>query len=164
MIGDRASIHYRGYADGTLFCDTHVQGKPTEFIVGSGSLLPDIERVVSDMQIGETVVVDIPPERAYGLYDEALIEAVPEDELPNSESLPLDKYVVFETAGARIRVKVLKKEEGFIYLDHNHELAGKSLRFEVTLEGVKVESAIERELHPAGCACGCDRLKGALSN
>ena len=163
MVGDNALIHYKGYADGALFCDTRTGKGPVEFVVGSGSLLPDIEKTVSDMTVGETTSVEIPAERAYGIDDEALIEVVAESELPNADALPVGEYVVFETAAARIRVKVLKKENGFVYLDHNHELAGKDLRFDITLVDIKVDSAIERELHPAGCACGCDKLKESLA-
>lgn len=44
-----------------------------------------------------------------------------------------------------------------------HELAGKDLNFDVTLRKVIVKDAIEREKHPAGCACGCEALKAQLA-
>jgi len=36
------------------------------------------------------------------------------------------------------------------------------LIFDIELVGTVVEDALEREKHPAGCGCGCDRLKESL--
>ena len=60
------------------------------------------------------------------------------------------------------RIKVVKVEDGMVYFDLNHEFAGRDLRFELELVEFIQESYIERELHPAGCGCGCELLKESL--
>ncbi len=64
--------------------------------------------------------------------------------------------------GDQVFMKVLKIEEGNVYLDFNHELADHDITLEIDLIAVEAKDAIERELHPQGCACGCDKLKEAI--
>lgn len=42
------------------------------------------------------------------------------------------------------------------------ELADHDITLEIDLIAVEAKDAIERELHPQGCACGCDKLKEAI--
>ena len=101
---------------------------------------------------------------AYGLYDESLVERVPIASFPHADELPVGHYIVLGAPESALRVKVLKIEDGFVYFDHNHELAGQNLNFDVTVRKIVVENAMERELHPADCACGCHKLKEQLQH
>ena len=162
--GQKVVVHYVGTLDdGSEFDSSVRREEPLEFIVGSRTMLPAFERVVGDMEPGEERTVRIPAEKAYGPYDESLVEMVPVDAFPHAEQLPVGEYIVLSIVSEPLRVKVDKIENGCIFFDHNHELAGRDLTFLIRLESVRHESAIERERHPAGCACGCDRLKKALS-
>ena len=80
----------------------------------------------------------------------------------HARQLPVGSYIALSTPAGTMRVKVLKIEDGLIYFDHNHELAGKNLHFDIQLIAVDQESAIEREKHADGCACGCGKLKQSL--
>lgn len=161
--GERVRVRYTGILDDeTMFDSSALRGEPFCFVVGAKTMLPAFEQAVSEMEIGEVRTVRIPADKAYGAYDGSLIEAIPEQSVPDAEGLPVGGYIVVSTAAGSARVKVAKRENGFVYLDCNHELAGKDLTFCIELVAVERESAIERERHPAGCACGCDRLKRSL--
>ncbi len=163
-IGQKVKIHYKSSLEsGEVFDNTFLRGEPVEFTVGSKTLLPGLESAVCDMQVGETKTVFIPAIQAYGLYNENLIEAVPYDEIPNADKLPVGKYIEVRTPKGNVRVKVAKIEDDLVYFDYNHELAGKNIIVEVLLYSVENESAVEREMHPVGCGCGCDRLKKSLA-
>lgn len=163
--GRRVKVHYTGKLDdGTVFDSSVQRGEPLEFVVGSHQVLPGFSRAISRMGIGEKRTVRLSSSEAYGVYDESLIEAIDARDIPEADRLPIGEYVTFSSPSGVLRVKVLKIEGDKVFFDHNHEFAGKDLTF--TLELISVygdyESAIEREKHPAGCACGCDKLKKAL--
>ena len=55
---------------------------------------------------------------------------------PNAENLEVGKFIVIETPAESIRARLIKAEEGWLYFDRNHELAGEDLLFEITLVDV----------------------------
>ena len=163
-IGEEVRIHCRGaLSDGRVFCDTYGAGEPLSFVVGSKTLLPGIEKAVLDMEVGEALHLEIPAHAAYGDYDETLVEKVPLASIPDADKLPPDGYIVVEIGGEPVRVKVVKLPDGTVLFDHNHELAGQDLVFDIEYLGLVEESAVEHEEHAPGCACGCDRLKQSLA-
>lgn len=162
-IGERVRVDFEGRLDdGSKFSSSYLVGEPFEFVIGSETMLPAFEKAVTEMQPGEERTVRIPAAEAYGEYDTALIESVPAASFPHADQLPVGQYIVLGAGESEMRVKVLRVEDDQILFDHNHELAGEDLTFDIKLLEVVHESAIDRELHPAGCACGCDRLKQAL--
>ncbi len=159
-IGEVALINYSGYLDdGREFESNRRSGEPLEVKLGSGRLLPLVEKTICDMNLGERKTIRLEPEQAYGTYDEDLVITIPKDTLPNAESLPVGDFIEIKTDGGVIRAKVLSVDSGSIVLDCNHELAGQAVSFDIELLSIIHEAAIDRELHPAGCACGCDKLK-----
>lgn len=162
-LGERVRVDFEGrLKDGAKFSSSYLVGEPFEFVVGSHQMLPAFERAVVDMVPGESKTITIPALQAYGEYDESLVEEVPVAAVPNADKLPVGGYVVFNTADGEMRVKVLGVRDGKVLFDHNHELAGQDLVFDITLLEVVHESAVEKEKHPVGCACGCARVKHIL--
>lgn len=122
--------------NGAEFSNSYLVGEPLQFTIGEGVMLAAFEDAVQSMSVGQEVHIEIPCEQAYGRYDEAYIERVPMSLFPNSMDLPLGKYIVVETPEESLRARVLKKEDGWVYLDRNHELAGEDLLFDIKLVGV----------------------------
>lgn len=162
--GDCVVVEYRGKLDdGTEFVSTKAQGAPLEFVVGSGVMLPDFELAVMGMNTGETRSIHIPVDHAYGQRDESLLITMPATQLPNGESLPVGAMLGIQTPeGEVVRVRVVDVDDNEVVLDCNHELAGCNLNFDITLVDVETETAMEHELHPQGCTCGCERLQESL--
>lgn len=159
-IGEVAQIHYSGRLDdGREFESSIRAGSLLEVKLGSGRLLPAVERIICEMNPGDRRTVRLEPEQAYGAYDEGLVISVPADRLPNAAALPVGEYVEVRTDAGTVRAKVVSSDSETVVLDCNHELAGQAVTFDIELVAIIRESAIECELHPAGCACGCDKLK-----
>ena len=132
--GKKVRIDFVGkLANGAEFSNSHLVGEPFEFVIGAGVVLPAFEAAVRALEVGQSASVRIPSKDAYGPYDESLIERVPASLFPNAKDLPIGKYIVLETPDESIRVRVLKLENGWLYMDHNHELAGEDLFFEIEL-------------------------------
>jgi FKBP-type peptidyl-prolyl cis-trans isomerase 2 len=162
----KVKIDYIGTLDdGTVFDSSIDRGAPLEYVVGARQVIPGLDKAVSEMSIGETKRVHIPAKEAYGVYEASLVERVPVASFPNAQSLPFGQYIVLSTPSGQMRVKAVEIKDDQVYFDHNHELAGKDLNFEVTVLHVYGESGsnIEIEKHGKGCKCGCDKVKEALA-
>lgn len=164
-FGEKVRIHYRGtFDDGTEFDSSYQHGEPLEFVVGGGHMIRGVDRAVQQMGVGERRTVHVEPADGYGEYREDFIERVPCELMPNWEQLPLGQPIGIKTQSGRdIQVTCLKVEDGMVFLDHNHFLAGKPVDFEIEVLEVVRESAVEREKHGQGCACGCHEFKDAIT-
>lgn len=130
--GDKVSIHYTGtFEDKTVF-DSSEGGDPLEFTVGDKGLIDGMNKAVRGMKVGESKTATIPPEEAYGPYDEKLVFEVPTKNLPPgiTAGTPLR-----DPQGGMVLVKEVNGEKSF--LDANHILAGKTLIFEIKLVSIQ---------------------------
>jgi FKBP-type peptidyl-prolyl cis-trans isomerase 2 len=149
--GQKVKVHYAGtLADGTEFDNSYKRGEPIEFVAGVGQVVPGFDEAVLSLEMGEKKTVNIPAAQAYGVYDEARVEVIPFDEFPNAQELPVGQYIVVpsDDSGGYERVKVQKIEDGQIYFDFNHQLAGKDLTFE--LELISVEDIVAPDVPAPG--------------
>lgn len=155
--GSKARVHYIGtYDDGTEFDNSYKLGETLEFVVGGGHMITGFDRAVADMEPGEKRSVRIEPAEGYGEWREDFVEQVPCGYIPNWEELPLGEPLVLQAQnGQQIQVVCLKIEDGVVFLDHNHFLAGKPLNFEIELVEVLAPGSFELEEHDSDCDCGC---------
>jgi peptidylprolyl isomerase len=80
--GDNVKVHYTGKLDdGTVF-DTSEGHEPLAFAVGSGQVIEGFDEAVLGMTVGETKVVHIPVEKAYGERKEEMVMEVPVEQVP----------------------------------------------------------------------------------
>jgi peptidylprolyl isomerase len=132
--GDTVRIHYTGtLSDGSTF-DTSAGRDPLEFTLGSGQIIPGLERAIPGMTVGEKKTVEIPASDAYGDRNPDGIQSVPRDQVP--EHIPLDPGTQLQVQtgdGRTLPVTVAEVTEETVVLDANHPLAGKDLTFEVEL-------------------------------
>ena len=130
-------VHYRGTLDdGTEFDSSYSRNEPLTFTIGAQQMIPGFEAAVVPLEVGEEVTVHIPAADAYGEYDENKVQKLPKDRIPNVDNIPVGEYVMLSTPVGPIRVKVAKVDDENVYFDHNHELAGKDLNFEIKLVSV----------------------------
>ena len=71
--GDTVKVHYSAKLEDGTVCYTSKFRQPVELRIGSEDLLPRIENSIIDMKIGETKIIKIPPEEAYGPRREDLV-------------------------------------------------------------------------------------------
>ncbi|GFH62666.1 MAG: FKBP-type peptidyl-prolyl cis-trans isomerase SlyD [Candidatus Desulfovibrio kirbyi] len=131
--GNTVRVHYTGtLADGTVF-DSSRDRDPLEFVLGKGSLIPGFEDAVEGREIGETVTVTVPSDKAYGDMDPELVFTVPRAQVP--EHIPLETGVPLQLSNEQGQMDVTITEVGAdeITLDANHPLAGKELTFEIEI-------------------------------
>lgn len=132
--GDTVRIHYTGtLADGSTF-DTSAGRDPLEFTVGSGQIIPGLDRAIPGMNVGETRTVTVPAAEAYGDRNPDGVQSVPRAQVP--DHIPLDPGTQLQVQtgdGRTLPVTVTEVTADEVVLDANHPLAGKDLTFEVEL-------------------------------
>ncbi len=137
---DRVKVHYKGsLQDGTVF-DSSENRQPLEFTIGQGMVIPGFEKGVVGMCEGDTKVISIEAEDAYGAYREDLIGVVDKSRIPDDIDLKIGMVLqVRSPEGGVTNVVVSAITDNDVTLDMNHPLAGKELLFEVTL--VEIQKA-----------------------
>ena len=133
--GDKVKVDYVGkFEDGMVFDDSAKHGKPLEFEVGAGQVIPGFDNAVMGMKKGEKKAVEIEPKDAYGEHHAEMIMKVPRDMLPkDKEPKPGMMMVVGTPDGKRFPAVINEVGEKEMVIDLNHPLAGKKLKFEITL-------------------------------
>jgi FKBP-type peptidyl-prolyl cis-trans isomerase len=67
QAGSRVAVHYVArLKDGVQVDDSHARGRPTEFVVGHGMVVPGFEQGVVGMRAGGLRRITVPPSLAYG--------------------------------------------------------------------------------------------------
>ena len=135
---------YKGtLSDGTVFSQSE-EGKPLEFLVGAGTLIPTLEKGLLGMKVGEKRTIQVKAAEAYGEYDKSAVQRMPRKQFPRDLELKVGGQYQFNSPGGPIVVTVTALDDVSVTLDFNHPLAGKDLTFEVTI--VKIRAATKEEL------------------
>lgn len=132
--GDKVKIHYTGYLkDGTVF-DSTVKEGPIVFTTGEGVKVPGIEKAIVGMKEGDVKSVHVAPADAYGEHKQGLVSVVDRTKLSGDITLKLGMKLKARTStGIMKDVTVCDISDSSITVDANHPLAGKELKYEITL-------------------------------
>ncbi|MEZ4672390.1 MAG: peptidylprolyl isomerase [Anaerolineae bacterium] len=112
--------------------------EPLEYLHGAENIVAGLEAALEGKQVGDRVQISVPPEAAYGEYDEEEVDEFDRDEIPGSENLELGMIVEVEDEDGYIyEGSVVEMTDGSIFVDFNHPLAGKTLDFDVTVVALR---------------------------
>lgn len=150
--GDRVSLDYVGrFEDGTVFATSkrsvaeehglvdadHDDGEwtPLSFTVGAGEVIEGLDDAVLGMATGEEATVTVPPAAGYGQYDEERVREYDADtfEAMVGEPPAIGRHVEAENG---LHGDVTAIADDTVQVDFNHELAGKTLVFDIRIREV----------------------------
>jgi peptidylprolyl isomerase len=86
------------------------------------------------MKIGESKTVTIEPKDAYGERDEKKLLPVKKTDIPDADQYQIGMQVMSQNGQV---FKVYKVEKDELVFDANHELAGKTLVFDITIKNIQ---------------------------
>jgi peptidylprolyl isomerase len=145
--GDRVKVDYSVSLPGGDPFESTRNGTPIEFTVGSGGVVKGFDNAVIGMKAGETRVVTIPPEDAYGPYQQSLVNTLDTESVRNTLAelnqtgnlgridFPDGPVYIWRTENNN--TGYLRFTNGTTpettTVDENHPLAGKDLVFEITV-------------------------------
>jgi FKBP-type peptidyl-prolyl cis-trans isomerase 2 len=131
--GSKVKIHYTGTLDdGTVFDSSENHGKPLEFEVGAGMVIPGFEKGILGMKKGEEKNIKIKPEDAYGNPNPGLVKKIPRQHLPPEPEPKKGMMLALRTPdGRQIPAIIAEVTDEDVTIDLNHPLAGKTLNFKI---------------------------------
>ena len=132
--GDVVQVHYTGkLADGTVF-GSSVGREPLEFTLGAGQMIPGFEQAVLGMKVGESKIVTIPANEAYGPRLDDLILEVPRENLPSGKTPEVGQQLGMNRPDGGVSTGTITGvSDNTVTIDTNHPLAGEDLTFEIEL-------------------------------
>ena len=135
---DTVKVHYTGrLEDGTIF-DQSPKDRPLQFIIGRGEVIVGFDEAVEGMYQGESKLVTVPCEKAYGKSKPELLETVERSILADKVDLQVGGQLeITNHDKTTFRLMVREVTESHVTLDANHPLADKDLTFDIELIEVK---------------------------
>jgi FKBP-type peptidyl-prolyl cis-trans isomerase SlyD len=123
---------------------------------GYDDIFPMIEEAVQGKKIGESVVVKMQPDDAFGEYDAELVQMEPRSAFPKELQVGMQFEGVPEGSDDDdiLIYRVTEIADDKVMLDGNHPLAGMALVFTCTVTAVRPASAEEIEhghFHDGDC-------------
>ncbi len=123
---------------------------------GYDDIFPMIEEALQGKKVGESVVVKMQPDDAFGEYDADLIQIEPRKSFPKELQVGM-QFEGLPEGGDEDEVMIYRVTEvadDRVVLDGNHPLAGMALIFTCTVTAVRPASAEEIEhghIHDGEC-------------
>jgi FKBP-type peptidyl-prolyl cis-trans isomerase SlyD len=117
--------------------DSNLEKEPISFSYGSGQIISGLESRIIDMNEGETRIIKVPANEAYGEYDETLTQITP---IEDFEGIELEIGMTLEGEGEDneiLRATVIDVTREDVTVDYNHPLAGCELEFKVIIKTIK---------------------------
>ena len=133
--GDTVKIHYTGTLDdGYKFDSSYDHLEHLEFTFGRGEMIRGFEQAVVGMEPGETKIVRIASNQAYGRHNPEKVIQVSRSKMPEGLEQEIGMRVQGSMPdGQTVEFTIVSLTESEVTLDGNHSLAGKDLTFDIEL-------------------------------
>lgn len=123
---------------------------PVNYLLGGyDNIFPKVEQALMGKIKGDSVMVDLQPEDAFGDYDEALLQIEPSDVFPADVLKVGAQFEGEDPTGDIILYTVTDIADDKVVLDGNHPAAGERLVFSGKILGVRVASKEELTIEHA---------------
>src|SRR5207248_8367694 len=103
---------------------------------GYDNTLPKIEQALEGKEVGAEISLLLKPEDAFGVRDETLKRTIAKSEFPPGVKVGGQLEGVTDDGQPHV-YHVMKIKGDQVLLDGNHPLAGKALRFQLKVTGVR---------------------------
>jgi len=130
--------------DGEVIDSASVQ-EPLVYLHGHSQLIPGMERALGGREAGDQFSTILPPEDAYGAYDETLAGAVPHSAFQDVDGVEIGMQFQMEFPGGLRVVTVVDVAPHHVTVDGNHPLAGETLHFDIEIVDVRPATQDEIE-------------------
>jgi FKBP-type peptidyl-prolyl cis-trans isomerase SlyD len=131
------TINYRlSDAETGTDLDASPADEPLGYVHGRGQLLPGLENALAERGVGDAVDITVPANEAYGEHREEMVMKVPRSQF--GFDAQVGGVVQAQLPDGRSHhLMIVDVQDDGVTLDGNHPLAGRSLHFQVTVEGVR---------------------------
>lgn len=144
--GKVVTVEFKVYDNDTneLLEDTKEVG-PFFYIQGMGAFVPKIEEVLTGQKAGYKDTVSLTVEEGYGERDEELVVEMDRKDFIEFEDIYVGlDFIADLEDGSEQSFVITKVEDDVVTADGNHPFAGRNVRFELEVLGVR--EATDKEL------------------
>ncbi len=119
--------------------DSTLEGDPITILTGFAKQLPPgLEMLLKGRQAGEIFSASLAPSQGYGEYDLKKNQAVPRSSFPAKTVLePGSSFYAQDTNGQPVTARVIEIHGDQVTVDFNHQHAGKTLDYRITIHAVR---------------------------
>jgi peptidylprolyl isomerase len=133
-VGDTVQIICEAKLENGELCYKNDKDNLIEIVVGDGKFFPAIEKAIEQMAEGESKVVTLEAEDAFGPHMDDLVIKVPKSVFKPDVKLEVGSRIKIDAPTGKSFVgTIMAVEEQTFTLDLNHQLAGKRLLVTVTV-------------------------------
>ncbi len=138
-ITDRcvATVQYELRTDDGTLVHSSRTSEPLVYIHGSGKLMPGLEKALLGKRVGDKFKALVAPAEAYGPRHERLVQVVPLSAFEGVETVRPGAKFLTDTAEGSLLATVIRVEGERVTVDGNHQLAGKTLHFDLEVTEVR---------------------------
>lgn len=120
--------------------ESSAEGGPWIYLHGYGEVMPGLEKELTGKAIGQKVKVELPPNEAYGEYEDDLRTEVPREAFAEVQNLCEGMRLAAESSDGVHAVVVREIHDDKVVIDANHPLAGQTVKVEVKILSVRKAS------------------------
>lgn len=143
----KITLHFSIQLASGELVDSTRDKKPATFVFGDGNLLPNFEKLLLGLKLGDRRSFILPAKKAFGDYNPENEQAIPRTQFSNDLTLQTGLLIAFaDASGEELPGLVKSINERFVLIDFNHPLAGKEIIFEaeiITLEKLNAEALVK---------------------
>tara|TARA_R110002072_G_scaffold5527_10_gene35430 strand:- start:1439 stop:1918 length:480 start_codon:yes stop_codon:yes gene_type:complete len=140
------SIDYELKNDDGEVLDSSAGQEPLTYLHGTGGLIPGLEKALEGKAAEDELEVTIPPEEAYGEFNDSLVQKVTTAAFEGVEKVePGMQFQAQGNNGELQRIMIVAVEGDDVTIDANHPLAGQTLHFSVQVRDVREATEEEKE-------------------
>ena len=138
------TIHYKvSDSESEEVIDSSENAEPMTYLHGAQNIIPGLEQALEGKAVGDELEVVVEAADAYGERSDDRIQQVPMEAFQGMEKVEPGMAVTAQTDQGQINLVITEVNGDMVTVDANHPLAGKSLKFEVTVEDVRDASEEE---------------------
>jgi len=140
-----AAFHYTLTDDEGQVIDSSKGREPLTYLHGGGQIVPGLEKQMEGRGAGDRFTADVAPEEGYGVHHAELLQEVPREAFQGVDDIQPGMQFQGRGPQGAINVTVTRVEDGKVFIDGNHPLAGKTLHFDIEVTHVREATSEELE-------------------
>lgn len=134
--GSKVELHFEvSLENGTVIDSTFNRGEPVSLTIGDGNLLEGFEKVLINLQAGDTRTAHLSPDEAFGQRNPDNIQTFSHAQFATAGGIPeVGSMMEFADKSNTTLVGVVSEvTDDEIKVDFNHPLAGQNILFKVQI-------------------------------
>jgi len=136
-LTDTVTVAYTASLETGELIEQRDEKNPAVVSIGSGALCKAVEACLFGMEPGQSRVIRVEPEDAYGPHHRELVQCIPlehfQDRPAPKPGMVLSLTVERNGEQHKVPATVTEVHENSIIVDYNHPLAGRVIVYDVTL-------------------------------